>query len=34
LFPRCFPSSAEGKALATYLPTALHDLCRKPIPAP
>ena len=34
LFPPCFPSSPEGKALATYLAWALRDLCRKPIPAP
>src|SRR5437667_12023028 len=34
LFPLCFPSSPDGRTLATYLASALHDLCGKPIPAP
>ena len=34
LFRPCFQSSPVGRTLATYLPSGLHDLCGKPIPAP
>src|SRR5215472_12554660 len=32
--PARFLSSPEGRTLATYLTSALHELCGKPIPAP